>query len=188
MVTMTTLPRGRPLTRADLDAMPDDDGHRYELIDGVLVVTPAPRFRHQEIVGRLFTMLTQACPESMEVVLAPFDVALSDDTVLQPDLLVATYTDITDRDLPRAPLLAIEVASPSTRLFDLNTKRARFDEAGIGAFWVVDPEGPRLRAWERRGSDLVEVADVRGDETFTTDVPFAITVVPARLRRAPSES
>ncbi len=45
MGTMTTLPRGRPLTRADLEAMPED-GHRYELIDGVLVVTPAPSWQH----------------------------------------------------------------------------------------------------------------------------------------------
>lgn len=183
MVTMTLTAVPGPLTRAELDAMPDD-GRRHELIDGVLIVTPAPRWGHQDVVGRLYLLLCNACPEQLQVVLAPFDVALSDDTVLQPDLLVAEFADITDRDLPKVPLLAVEVASPSTRLFDLNTKKARYDEAGIGAYWVIDPEARRLRVWERRSNVLVEVADVGPDETFTTDVPFTLEVIPGRLRRA----
>ena len=61
MGTVTTLPRSRPLTRADLDAMPDD-GHRYELIDGALIVTPAPSVGHQFSVGRLHLLLAAACP------------------------------------------------------------------------------------------------------------------------------
>nr|MBA2456256.1 Uma2 family endonuclease [Nocardioidaceae bacterium] len=52
MGNVTTLPRSRALTRADLDAMPDD-GHRYELIDGVLIVTPAPGHYHQRAMGEL---------------------------------------------------------------------------------------------------------------------------------------
>ena len=184
MVTMTLIPQSRPLTRADLETMPDDDGHRYELIDGVLVVTPAPRWGHQDVVGRLYLLLSGACPENLQVILAPFDVALADDTVMQPDLLVARFADITERDLPTVPLLAVEVASPSTRLFDLNTKKAKFDEAGIQAFWVVDPEALWLRVWERRDGELVEVAHVSGEETFATHVPFPVEVTPARLRRA----
>ena len=53
------LPRGRPLTREDLDAMPED-GHRYELLDGVLVVSPAPRYLHQLAVGELHLLLHAA--------------------------------------------------------------------------------------------------------------------------------
>ncbi len=63
MGTVTTLPRSRPLTRADLDAMPDD-GHRYELIDGALIVTPAPSVGHQFSVGRLHLLLAAACPRT----------------------------------------------------------------------------------------------------------------------------
>jgi Uma2 family endonuclease len=58
MVAVTTLPRSRPFTRADLDAMPDD-GHRYEVVDGVLVVSPAPRARHQLVLGELYLRLRQ---------------------------------------------------------------------------------------------------------------------------------
>ncbi|WP_232211524.1 Uma2 family endonuclease [Nocardioides sp. CF8] len=180
---MTLIPQSRPLTRADLDEMPDD-GHRYELIDGVLMVTPSPRFGHQDALGRLHLLLAAACPADLVVVLAPFDVTLAEDTVMQPDLLVARFADITERDLPTVPLLAVEVASPSTRLFDLSTKKARLDEAGIEAYWVVDPEGPRLRVWERRDGQLVDVGDVVGEETFTTVVPFPVEITPARLSRS----
>lgn len=84
MVAMTLLPRSRPLTRADLDAIPDD-GHRYELLDGVLLVTPAPSLEHQRVARELFLLLHAACPEGLEVLFAPFDVVLADDTVLQPE-------------------------------------------------------------------------------------------------------
>jgi len=58
MVSVTTLPFSRPLTRADLEMMPDD-GHRYELIDGALIVTPAPATRHQQRATDLRPQLTE---------------------------------------------------------------------------------------------------------------------------------
>ncbi len=104
MRTVTVLPRSRPLRRSDLEAMPDD-GHRYELIDGALVVTPAPSYRHQRAIGKLFVLLERHCPAEMVVLFAPSDVALGDDTVMQPDLLVARRSDLTQCDLPTAPAL-----------------------------------------------------------------------------------
>ena len=59
VTTTTGLPFGRPLTRADLETLPDD-GHRYELIDGTLVVSPAPRRGHQVVVGNLYLLLLRA--------------------------------------------------------------------------------------------------------------------------------
>ena len=124
MGTVTTLPRGRAFTRAELDALPDD-GRRHELIDGSLVVTPAPSWRHQSVIGKLYLLLESRRPEELEMLFAPFDVALADDTVVEPDLLVARREHFTEKDLPRAPLLAVEVVSPSTRHIDLHLKRAR---------------------------------------------------------------
>jgi hypothetical protein len=115
MTSMTTLPFGRPLTRADLDDLPEDDGHRYELIDGVLIVSPSPRHAHQVVVGNLHLLLRAACPADLQVILAPFAVALADDTEVQPDLLVAPRSQFTATELPGPPLLAVEVLSPSTR-------------------------------------------------------------------------
>ena len=182
MVTVTMLPQSRPLTAADLETMPDD-GHRYELIDGVLVVTPAPGWSHQDVVGSLHVLLYQTCPEDLAVVLAPFDIALAEDTVMQPDILVARRDDITQRNLPTAPLLAVEVASPSTRLFDRNTKKARFELAGTPSFWVVDPDEPSLTVWELHDGEYAEIAHVVGDDTFAASLPFPVDVTPSALRR-----
>lgn len=59
-----------PITRAELDAMPDD-GRRHELLDGILLVTPAPAPKHQRVVRRLSRLLEDACPEALEVFFAP---------------------------------------------------------------------------------------------------------------------
>jgi Uma2 family endonuclease len=182
MSAVKKLPYGRALTRADLDAMPDD-GHRYELIDGVLLVTPAPSRPHQRAAGNLYMALRTACPDDMEVFFAPFDVAISDDTVMQPDLLVARRADFTNRDLPVAPLLAVEVLSPSTRRFDLMLKRSRFEAAGCGSFWAVDPIDAQIFAWDLRDGVYAEVAQVQGDEPFRAVLPFEVELVPSELVR-----
>ena len=180
MGTVTVLPRGRALTRRDLEQMPDD-GHRYELIDGTLIVTPAPSVRHQLVVGHLYLLLTATCPADLRVLVAPVDVALDDHTVLQPDLLVARKSDFTDRDLPTAPLLAIEILSPSTRRVDLTLKRSRLEAAGCPSYWVVDPDEPSATVWQLQDQAYVEVAHVAGQEQVDLRVPYPVTLRPAAL-------
>ncbi|AKU16071.1 Uma2 family endonuclease [Luteipulveratus mongoliensis] len=182
MGTMTLLPQSRPFTRTDLDAMPDD-GHRYELIDGMLVVTPAPSIQHQRVVGSLYRLLFAACPDQLEVIFAPFEVALAKDTVVQPDLLVAPRASFTDRDLPTAPLLAVEILSPSTRRYDLTLKRDRFEASGAASYWVIDPITLTLIAWDLAEGRYVERANLKGDESYDATSPFAVTVTPAQLGR-----
>jgi Uma2 family endonuclease len=180
MGAVTTLPHSRPLTRADLGSVPDD-GHRYELVDGALIVTPAPSLRHQTAVLELAVLLRAGCPAAYRVVVAPFDVTLGEDTVLQPDIFVARRADLTERDLPAARALALEVLSPSTRLIDLNLKRARYEAAGCPAYWVIDPDEPSLTVWELRDGIYVEVAQVEGEANVTASVPYDVTITPARL-------
>lgn len=175
------LPPG-PLTRDDLDRAPHD-GRRYELVDGALVVTPAPSRPHQRAVGNLYVVLRNGCPADLEVMLSPFDVALGADTVLQPDLLVGRREDFTDRDLPVPPLLAVEVLSPSTRRIDLMLKWSRLEAAGCPSYWVIDTDTPSLIAWELRDGAYVQVAKVTGAEEFRAIHPFPATVVPADLIR-----
>ena len=180
MGAVTTLPRGREFTRADLDAMPDD-GRRHELIDGSLIVTPAPLLRHQRAVGELHLLLRRGCPPELEVLLAPFDVVLAVDTVVQPDLLVTRRSDTTERDLPVAPLLAVEVLSPSTRHIDLGLKRARYETAGSPSYWVFDPGEPTLTVWELVQGRYVERAHVTGDEVCAVTAPYPMTLRPSEL-------
>lgn len=111
-----------------------------------------------------------------------------DDTELQPDVLVGRREDLTDQDLPVPPVLAVEVLSPSSRLFDTHVKRERFERAGTPAFWVVDPIAvpaqARLVAWELTEEGRYrQVADVVGESELLARVPYEVRVVPADLVR-----
>ncbi len=178
MTSMTTLPFGRPLTRADLEDLPDD-GHRYELIDGSLIVSPSPRHGHQTVVGNLHLLLRSACPAELQVVLAPFAVALADDTEVQPDLLVAQRERFTDKELPGPPLLAVEVLSPSTRRVDLLLKRDRLQSAGVPSYWLVDPDALVVTVLELVDGHYEQVAEVGVDEAFDALRPFPVRLAPA---------
>ena len=85
-----------------------DDGNRYELIDGMLHVSPSPVPRHQIVLGELFVRLHAACPPDLLVMVAPMDVQPDRDNSLQPDVLVARPGDFGPKNLPVAPLLAVE--------------------------------------------------------------------------------
>jgi Uma2 family endonuclease len=176
------LPRGEPLTYDDLQAMPDD-GHRYELVDGVLIVTPAPVARHQRAVVRLSVLLTTAAGDEHDVLPAPFDYKVSDITVLQPDIIVARRADVGEKNMQRTPLLVIEVLSPSTRRIDHGTKRLAFEAAGVPSYWLVDPDEPSLTVLELASGEYREVACVNGEEAYEAPAPFAVRVVPADLVR-----
>lgn len=175
-----TITRGGPFTRADLDTMPDD-GRRYELIDGVLIVTPAPSREHQWAHSRLFALLASECPDELMVFAAPFDIELAEDTAMQPDLLVARRGDVLRTESPVIPLLTVEILSPSTRRVDLTLKKARYEAGGTASYWVVDPVELVLTAWDLVDGKYVEVAHVTGEESFTATKPFDVTIVPGRL-------
>ncbi|MCK0111339.1 Uma2 family endonuclease [Ornithinimicrobium sp. F0845] len=182
MTDLIQMPHGRVFTAADLEAMPDD-GNRYEIIDGALIVTPSPAVPHQRVVGNMYLALRSAVPDDLEVMLAPLDVTVSDLTVLQPDLLVATREALSGRTMVGLPVLAIEVLSPSTRLIDLNLKKAAFAEAGVAHYWVIDPEHPSLTAWCLSAAEFTEVGTATGTQEFAVDEPFRVRVSPASLLR-----
>ena len=175
-----TVPVGRPFTYADLEALPDDGTH-YEIFDGLLVVSPSPTRPHQRASVRLTVLLDAACPPGFEMLAAPFDVVLADTMVLQPDLIVGRDTDFTERNLPVAPVLAVEILSPSTRRYDQLMKRAAFEDHGVPSYWIVDPETPSLLVLELAGGVYAEVAHVTGDEVFEATRPFPVRVCPAEL-------
>jgi len=172
----------RPFTVADLEAMPDD-GRRHELIDGELLVSPAPGWSHQEATQTLYLILRAACPRELRVLAAPFAVRMNEFNELQPDVLVARFADLTEENLPRPPLLAVEVISPSSGLRDRSLKRAVYERMGVPSYWLVDPsrDRPALTVFELTGTSYREVATVTGRETWNATRPFPVRVVPADL-------
>jgi Uma2 family endonuclease len=182
VVTSLTTPLPVPdagWTADDLDAFPDD-GLRYELVDGVLLVSAAPSEEHQIAAGNLFIALTAAAPEELRVLTAPFDVRFGPRRQLQPDLVVLPK----DRTVAlRRPVLVVEVLSPSTRATDLTLKRHVFEQGGVASYWLVDPMTPSLTVLELRAGSYVEVAQVSGAEPYEAAAPFRVRVVPAELVR-----
>jgi Uma2 family endonuclease len=180
------IPNHVPFTVDDLEAMPED-GRRYELVDGTLIVSPAPNFAHQEVAGALYVALRQVCPKDLRVVIAPFEWRRSDDTSLQPDVLVARREDLfaveDTKYLLKPPLLAVEVQSPSTRRYDRLTKLSVYQDGGVGSYWLIDPNphDPSITVLDLKDDCYAEVARLTGDERLTVERPFQVELCPADL-------
>jgi Uma2 family endonuclease len=187
MVTMATpdlwLSQDRIVTVEDLQNMPEDE-FRYELDDGMLIVSPAPSRRHQLAATRLAVILTAACPDHLAVLGAPgvnisrFQHRVPDVAVVRADSLDTYYSE-------QPPLLAVEIASPRTRLYDQNRKKDVYEGFGIPAYWIIEPERdqPRLIAFELRDGKYETVADVSGSDEFRATLPFPVAIRPAVLTR-----
>lgn len=165
------------LTRADLDA-PPDDGRRHELLDGAIAVTPSPGFGQQDVLGALFVQLRQVIGGSDLVLFTgPFDVVLAEHTVV-PDILAARREQFTAKDLPGAPLLVVEVGSRSTATVDAVIKRDLYEKAGVASYWLVDPSGPSITVLELVDGRYQEAARAQGDGSIevTAPVPMRLTL------------
>jgi Uma2 family endonuclease len=183
MTTMPVMPPGDEWTIDDLIDLPDD-GLQYELADGVLLVTPAPRPRHQRASRRLLVLLDRLVPDDMEVFFAPLDFQPTRIRSLQPDLLVVRRSDVGELNITAPLLLAVEVLSPSTRAKDLILKKGLYEDSGVSSYWVLDPDEETLVAWDLVDGRYVEAARLRSDEVFTTDRPFPLTTAVAALFRS----
>ncbi len=141
----------RRWTREDIRALPED-GNRYELVAGELLVTPAPRMPHQDAVLALITVLAPFVRTHAigHLVASPADLEIRPGEWYQPDLFVVPLNDgLRPRDWSeiRTPRLVIEVSSPSTARFDRVVKRPAFQDAGVEEFWIVDLDARLVERW-----------------------------------------
>ena len=133
-----------------------DDDERWELIDGApYAMAPSPSQAHQTILGRLFAQLHNYLEgKPCKAFIAPFDVRLNanadgetDDTVVQPDILVVCDdTKLDGKSCIGPPDLVIEILSPSSALKDKAIKFKKYLEAGIREYWIVDPDTKTVSA------------------------------------------
>ena len=131
-------------TVRDYMSIPDGDERRFELIDGELMLAPAPVPTHQRIVLRLLYILIEFVERNQlgEVFTSPIDVVLSEHHVVQPDILFISSERlhiIGDRNVQGAPDLVIEVLSPSTTKRDRVLKSSSYLRFGVPEYWIVDP-------------------------------------------------
>jgi len=174
------MPPLREWTVADLESLPDD-GLQYELLDGLLLVSPAPVPVHQRISRKLLRMLDAACPPSMEAFSAPLDWQPDLNTSFQPDLLVARNEDVGIKNITAPLILAVEILSPSTRRKDLLLKRSKYQDAGVAAYWVIDPDPPSFTAFELVAGRYQKVAEGTGSQVVEMKQPFPVKITPAEL-------
>ena len=152
---------GMPAAASDwtvdmLDALPDD-GQRYEIIDGELFVTPAPREVHQLIVGALYYRLVEYLSGHGigQALVSPADVRRGDHrrNRVQPDILVVRLTEGKRPSYPydlRDLLLAVEVVSPRNPLLDYQVKRDLYLREGVTEYWVINPDARNVSRWHGR--------------------------------------
>lgn len=128
-----------------------DDGNRYEVVHGELLVTPAPRFDHQLLVSRVAVAIAKYLErEPVGLMLtAPADISWAPDVLVQPDVFVVPRTEAASREWSRIRtlLLVVEVLSPSTARADRFTKRHRYQDAGVPLYWLVDGDEQRVEVW-----------------------------------------
>jgi Uma2 family endonuclease len=152
------MPAWRYYTAADLQKMPED-GNKYEVVHGELLVSPSPRPWHQFVLGRLVQRVAGYLDQNPIGVGAPGgDLSWSDDSLVIPDFLVCGLEEARTMAWARMthPLLVVEILSPSTARNDRFTKRRLYQEAGVPLYWLVD-------------------ADARVIEVWTPESPFPVT-------------
>ena len=181
MTTMTVMPRATDdWTVDDLDQLPDD-GLRYELLDGLLLVSPAPTPLHQDVVHELVRTLDANVPDDLRVYFAPIDWRPDRRTSFQPDVLVVHRADVGKKNLSAPLLLAVEMLSPSTRRKDELLKFSKYADAGVASYWIVDPDEPSIVAYDLIDGRYAEAGRGAGADDLTLKNPFPVSVVPQAL-------
>jgi Uma2 family endonuclease len=180
MALMATAGTAREWTVADLETMPGD-GNRYELVEGMLLVTPPPYIPHQVTAFELAKLLQPVLPVDLLLIPGPAQVTSGDRTSLEPDLSVARRSDIARGKLTGAPLLVVEVLSPSTRSKDQVLKRSVYAEIGIPSYWIVDPVQPSVLVLELMQGTYVERDHAVADDELTVSRPAPLTFRPRDL-------
>lgn len=163
------------LTWDDYAALPDD-GKRYELMEGELIVSPAPAFGHQEIVAELTAILRPYAKKHAlgKVVASPLDVRLDEHTVCQPDLVFirTERLGIVAEQVLGAPDLVIEVLSPGSAQRDRRVKAALYARFGVPHYWIVSPQDEVVLLYRLAGDAYERVAIYQGSDRFEAE-PFA---------------
>ncbi len=168
------------LTYEDYCALPED-GHRYQLIEGDLDVTPAPSTTHQRVSRNLEFFLTEHIRRHRlgAIFDAPVDVLLAPDTVVQPDVVFVTrerLSVVSERGIEGPPDLIVEILSPSTRRVDRTVKMRAYARFGVRECWIVDPEAQSLEVFKLTGGTYVLAQAASGNETTSSDLFPGLTL------------
>ena len=165
-------------TRDEVLALPDD-GQRYELVDGELLVTPSPRGRHQRGVLGLYLLVHPYVRANCLgfTMLSPADLDLHAGQLVQPDLFVGAMIDghePVEWEEFGVPTLVVEVLSPATARHDRLTKRRRYQRSGVPTYWIADLDARLVEVWTPSAESPAIAAETL---TWQPDVAIAPLVI-----------
>ncbi len=156
----------------DYKSLPESMEKRYELLDGDLLMVPAPSTAHQRISRNLEVHLHEYCQQTNfgEVLDSPVDVVLGEADareVVQPDILLvakARLSIIAEEEIRGAPDLVVEILSTGTEHRDRGYKRILYGRYGVREYWIVDPAGRTIEIHTLTQSGLELRVSITGDE------------------------
>ncbi|TGM95950.1 Uma2 family endonuclease [Leptospira dzoumogneensis] len=162
--TLENTPRYHKL-RVDLESYKnlEDDGFRYDMVEGVLYVAPSPFYKHNSVQGDfIFSLRTFLKNDPLVKIISDVDVFFPDGgDVLRPDisLLLPDNSADTRKWIEGVPDLIAEVLSFSTKTADLGRKANRYLKLGVKEYWVLDPDSSRVEIWENKGDKWILYSD-----------------------------
>ena len=155
---------------ADMVRALPDDGNRYELVWGELLVSPSPRVAHQRVVRRLLVQVASYCDTAgtCEAWISPADISWGDDTLVQPDIFVVPNDESRSAEWTAMQhlMLVAEVLSPSTARHDRFAKRRLYQHQGVPVVWLIDVERAQVEVWT---PDDLQPTIVRDQLTWRVD-------------------
>lgn len=158
------------LNYSDFCALPDD-GRRYEILDGNLYMSPSPQTSHQRVLRQLGYCLHAHVEkhELGEVFLAPYDVVLGDNDIVEPDIIFVGHANreiIQKENIRGIPDLVVEILSPTRPTFDTLDKRNVYARCGVPYYWLVDPQHQRLTELQLAEKAYNVLAELTGPAVF----------------------
>lgn len=130
---MTEIKQLQEVSLEEFEAMEKDKQFNYELLDGIVLMSPSPSFEHQEIAGKLYNGLFNKLSGILCKVIYEFDIKYKGN-ILKPDIMIFCNNN---RELPD---IVFEILSPSTRQHDLLYKPFKYQQMGVKEYWIVDPK------------------------------------------------
>lgn len=172
-------------TYEDYKRIPDD-GQRYEVMNGVLIMTPSPTEAHQIVVTSIGSYLRQYVTLAGigKALVAPFEVVLSPEKVVQPDVVVVLQkqpAQLTSSDTQGRPDIVVEVSSSGTAAYDRLSKFSAYEQAGITEYWLVDPLEKNVELFMLKEGKYQSQGIFNGKDALPSQVVPAIAAVPVEL-------
>ncbi|WP_340691145.1 Uma2 family endonuclease [Hydrogenobacter thermophilus] len=170
---MKVVLKKKKYTTQDYEKLPE--GSPYQLIEGELIMSPAPSPEHQRVSIRLSSKLFNLLSKSKkgEVLYAPVDVYLNEENAYQPDIVVVLKdgkAKLTERGVEGPPDMVIEILSPSTAYYDLTEKKEVYERVGVKEYWIVDPKRKAIEVYKNTEKGFELYSKVKGSGKVKSSV------------------